>query len=186
MEIRPLRPQDLEALSEIDATVDSTEYLHLEQSGEGLSVAWKLEKRPLRQKQIQPNPIDEQNAFALKQIATGADEGFALLAEHEGAPVALLLARPDYPGNTLHLLDLRVDYDHRREGLATAMIYQAINHAREAQFRAVTADVRANNVPANQLLLKCAFDLSGIDTKRHSNHDVVKEAATLIWYAALD
>jgi hypothetical protein len=52
--------------------------------------------------------------------------------------------------------------------------------------RAVAADVRANNIPANQLFLKCAFDLSGIDTRRHSNHDVVKESATLIWYAALD
>ena len=40
--------------------------------------------------------------------------------------------------------------------------------------------------PASQFLIKSAFDLAGIDTRRHSNHDMVKEAATLIWYAALD
>ena len=186
MEIRPVTPQDLDALAEIDATVESSEYLHLDQSGEGLSIAWRIEKRPLREKLIQSNPLNEESVFVLKQIASGADEGFALLAEHEGAPVAALLARPNYSTGTLHLLDLRVDYDHRRQGLATAMMYQTIGYARDAGLRAVAADVRANNLPANQLLLKCAFDLSGIDTKRHSNHDVVKESATLLWYAALD
>jgi hypothetical protein len=66
------------------------------------------------------------------------------------------------------------------------MIYQAIQRAREMEFRAVMAQTRTNNFPANQFLLKSSFDLSGVDTKRHSNHDVVKEAATLIWYASLD
>jgi ribosomal protein S18 acetylase RimI-like enzyme len=186
VEIRPITPQDLGSLADIDATVESTEYLHLDQSGEGLNISWKIEKRPLRQKLIQSNPISQDNAFALKQITTGADEGFALMAEHDDTPVAALIARPDYSTGTLHLLDLRVDYDHRRQGLATVMLYQAINYARQAGMRAVAAEIRANNVGANQLLLKCAFELSGIDTKRHSNHDMVKESATLIWYAALD
>ena len=92
----------------------------------------------------------------------------------------------DHATGALHIIDMRVDYDHRRQGLATAMIYQVINRARELEMHAVSAEVSANNLPANQLLLKCAFDLAGIDTKRHSNHDVVKESATLIWYASLD
>jgi ribosomal protein S18 acetylase RimI-like enzyme len=186
MEIRPITPQDLNALPDVDGTIESAEYLHLEQSGEGLSITWKIEKRPLRQKLIQSNPLDEETSFAVKQIASGADDGLALVAEHEGAPVALLAAQPNHAAGVLHMIDLRVDYDHRREGLATAMIYQAINRARELEMRAVSAEVRANNLPGNELLLKCGFDLAGIDTRRHSNHDVVKESATLIWYAALD
>ena len=63
---------------------------------------------------------------------------------------------------------------------------QAITRARELELRAVSAQTPANNFPACQLLLRCAFELAGLDTKRHSNHDIVKEAATLIWYAALD
>jgi hypothetical protein len=67
-----------------------------------------------------------------------------------------------------------------------ALIYRAINRARDLELRAVFAEVPANNFPANQLLLKCSFELAGVDTRRHSNHDVVKESATLLWYAALD
>ena len=70
--------------------------------------------------------------------------------------------------------------------LATAMIYQAIGKARESELRAVLAHTRTNNFPASRFLIKSGFDLSGLDTRRHSNHDVVKEVATLIWYASLD
>ena len=38
MEIRPLLPADLSDLAEIDGTVESSEYLHLERTAEGLSV----------------------------------------------------------------------------------------------------------------------------------------------------
>src|SRR5947207_517488 len=159
MEIRPITPHDLNSVADIDGTIESAEYLHLDQSGEGLSIAWKLEKRPLRQKLIQSNPLTDEDSFAAKQIATSADEGFALVADHEGAPVALLVAQTDHTTGALHIIDMRVDYDHRRQGLATAMIYQVINRARELEMRAVSAEVSANNLPANQLLLKCAFDL---------------------------
>ena len=30
------------------------------------------------------------------------------------------------------------------------------------------------------------IDLAGVDTRRWSNHDLVKETVTLLWYAALD
>jgi hypothetical protein len=66
------------------------------------------------------------------------------------------------------------------------MLFQIIQHTRQADLRAVTAEVLSNNYPANQFLLKTGFDLSGIDVRRHSNHDIVKESATLFWYAALD
>jgi ribosomal protein S18 acetylase RimI-like enzyme len=186
MEIRPVTPVDLENLREIDGTVESLDYLHMEQTGEGLNIGWRVEQRPLRQKLIEANTLPDEVAFAVKQISTGADEGFAIMAEHEGLPVGLMIALPRYDTRTMELTDLRIDNEHRREGLATAMIYQAIQRAREMELRAVMAQTRTNNFPANQFLLKSAFDLSGVDTKRHSNHDVVKEAVTLIWYAALD
>src|SRR5256885_13510511 len=186
MQIRPVIPADLDGLREIDGTVESADYLHLEQSGEGMSIGWKLEKRPLREKLIESNPLSDETHFAAKQIATGADEGLALLAEHEELPVGLMIAQPRYDQRTLEVVDLRIDYEHRRQGLATAIIYQAINLARERELRAVMVQTRTNNFPASQFLVKSAFDLAGLDTRRHSNHDVVKEAATLIWYAALD
>jgi RimJ/RimL family protein N-acetyltransferase len=186
MEIRPVQSADVPGLSEIDGTVESSEYLHVERTAEGLSVTWKLTERPLREKRTQRNRLGGDTEFVLKQVAAGADDGLALLAEHEGQKVGLLLAQPQPQYGTLRVVDLRVDFDFRREGLGTALLYQAINHARDLELRAVTAETRTDNIPAARLLAKCGFDLAGVDTQRHSNHDLVKEVACLTWYAALD
>lgn len=190
MEIRPATAKDIDLIVDIDGTVESSRYLHLENSGEGLALTWRLEDRPARTKLIDANRLTDEGIFSLRQIVTAADEGTALLAEHDGAAVALLLAQPDPVAGTLQLLDLRVDYDYRRQGLGTALIFQLIQQARElkarSDLRAVSAATLSNNVPAAALLAKCGFDLSGVDTRRRSNHDLVKEAVTLFWYAALD
>jgi ribosomal protein S18 acetylase RimI-like enzyme len=187
MEIRTVQPFDLDGLAEIDGTVESSEYLHLERiASEGLSVTWKLEERPLREARRERNRLGDDAQFALKQVVSGADEGLALLAEHDGQKVALLLAQPQPHFGTLRVVDLRVDFDFRREGLGQALLFQAINHARDLELRAVTAETRTDNIPAARLLSKCGFEITGVDTHRHSNHDLVKEVASLLWYAALD
>lgn len=186
MQIRPATPSDIDRLLDIDGTIESVEYLHLDRSGEGFSVGWKLDPRPLRAKLIQPNPIDDDQRFTLKQIVTGGDEGLALAVEHEGAPVALALAQVKPEQGTLHLIDLRVDYDFRRQGMGTVLMCQVIQTAREQELRAVSAETRTNNHPANRLLQKLDFQIAGINTHRYSNHDMVKESATILWYAAMD
>jgi RimJ/RimL family protein N-acetyltransferase len=186
MQIRPVTPADIDGLYDIDGTIESSQYLHLDRAGEGLDVSWKLAERPLREKRTLPNRLDEDRRFLLKQIATGADDGIVLVAEHDDAPVALLLAQVEPAFGTIRVHDLRIDYDQRRQGLATAMMYQVIAAAREQELRAVTAECATDNVPAARFLLKCGFDLSGLDARRFSNHDLVKESVTLHWYAALD
>ena len=188
MEIRPAQAADLPDIAEIDGTVESGEYLHLERTPgeEGLSVTWKLTQRPLREARRERNRLADDAEFVLKQVATGADEGLALVAEHDGQKVGMLLAQPQPQYGTLRVIDLRVDFDFRREGLGSAMLFQAINHARALELRAVTAETRTDNVPAARLLTKCGFELAGVDTHRHTNHDLVKEVASLVWYAALD
>lgn len=186
MEIRPLTLADLDLLADIDATIESTRYLHVHQSGEGLSLGWSLEERTLREKFIQSNPVDDNAAFLFRQIASGADEGLALVAEHQGMLVASMLAhlRPDT--RTLRLVDLRVDSDYRRQGIGSALVFQSIREARERELRAVKAVSSTSNVPAAQFLLKAGFEPTGLDLKRTSNHDLVKEVVTLFWYASLD
>ena len=186
MRIRAMTAADLDRLDEIDGTVESSAYLHLERAGERLEVSWRLEERPLREKLIEPNRIDDDRRFAVKQIVTGVEEGIALLAEHNDAAVAMAVARPDPAAGTLRVVDIRVDYDFRRQGLATAMLYQLVADARERGMRAVAAESPTNNDPATHLLSKCGFDIAGIDTRKYSNHDLVKETVTLFWYAALD
>ena len=182
MNIRPAVPSDLEWIAEIDSVIESSDYLHLERTGEGLAAAWRLEPRPLREKQIAANPLSDDTAFTLKQIVTGTDEGVAIIAEHDEKAMALLLAqrRPEF--GTIELIDLRVDFDVRRQGIATVLLFQLIQAAKDQDCRAVTCKTLTNNTPAARLLLKTGWELSGLDTRRFTNHDWVEERATLIWY----
>jgi ribosomal protein S18 acetylase RimI-like enzyme len=186
MEIRAIRPADLDRLIDIDGTIESISYLHVEHAGEGLEMSWKLQERPLREKRIDRNQPTDEIAFLMKQLVTGAEEGIALLAEHDQINVATLIARTEPEYQTMQVIDLRIDYEHRRQGLGSAMMYQVIAESRSRELRAVSAQTRTNNFPAAQFLVRCGFDLTGLDVRRHSNHDLVKEAATLFWYASLD
>ncbi len=186
MQIRPVAAADLDSLVEIDATIQSSDYLHLERSGEGLNLTWRIEARPLRQKLVLPNRLNDEQRFAIRQIVSGADEGTALMAEHDGLAVALLVAQPRPTRGVMKLIDLRVDFEHRRAGLASAMVYQLIQQSRDLSLRAVAARSLTNNLPASQFFCKLGFELGGLDSQRQSNHDLVKESATLLWYAALD
>jgi ribosomal protein S18 acetylase RimI-like enzyme len=184
MELRPAKAADLPGLAEIDATIESHRYLHIDRAGEGLNLLWKIEDRPLRERLISTQPLDDETQFTYRQILTGIDEGVVQVAEHDDQIVAAQLAQSRH--DVLKLLDLRVDFDHRREGLATAMLYHTIAAAREQQLRAVSIESVASNDPLNQLLTKLGFHITGLDSHRRSNHDLVKEAVTLIWYHALD
>jgi RimJ/RimL family protein N-acetyltransferase len=186
MQLRSIKIDDLAQLDEIDGTVEATHYIHLERSGEGTHVAWRLEERQLREKLVESRALTDESRFLAKQIASGTDEGIAVVAEHEKTIVALMLAQAEAARGTMVLRELRVDYDFRRQGLGTAMVFQLIQAVRDLGLRAVMAETRTNNLPAAKLLAKCGFDLAGLDTHRDSNHDLVKEAATLFWYAALD
>jgi len=186
MQIRPGHLDDLDRLIDLDGTIESGEYLHVERGGEGLAASWRIEERPLRDKRIDANAVDDDRRFTLKQVLGGVEDGTVLVAEHDEQLVALAVARQDPQRQTLDLVDLRVDYDFRRQGLGSAMLFQLIAGARDAGLRAVSATTLTNNVPAARFLAKSGFDLGGVDTHFATNHDLVKEAVTLFWYAALD
>ncbi len=182
MQIRAMTPRDLDLLRDIDATIDSMRYLHIDRAGEGMNLSFKMQPRDLRQRLIAANPIDDDRWLTIKQIATGMDDGQALVVEHDGLIVASAVARPDPVAGIMRLIDLRIDFDHRREGLASALLFQLIQTTRESGLRAIAASTQANNLPANQLLAKLGFELTGLDTHYLSNHDLVKETVTLFWY----
>jgi len=185
-----MRPADLEQIAEIDGTIESLRYLHLGREGQALASAWKLELRDLREKLVEPNRLADEARFAYRQVIAGMEEGAALAVEVEDRPVAAMVAvvRPQL--GTLELVDLRVDYDYRRQGFGMALLYQLVAAAREREegegVRAIYAEVAANNNPAQQLLERTGFQLSGFDERRRTNHDLVKETATLLWYLELE
>jgi hypothetical protein len=95
MQIRTATAEDFDRLPDVDGTIESTRYLHVERSGEGLSATWAIDERPLRKKLIDNNAPDDERRFALRQVLTGIEEGVALAAEHEGELVALAVAQLD-------------------------------------------------------------------------------------------
>ena len=116
----------------------------------------------------------------------GIEDGVSLAFENDGELTALAVARLDAAAKTLRLLDVRVDYDFRRQGIGSALAYALIAAARDSGLRAVAAETPANNFPAAQYLLKVGFELTGFDTHLRSNHDLVKESVALFWYIPLD
>ncbi len=159
--------------------------LPIERTGEGLEAAWKTQVRPLREKRAHRHQLDDDRAFSIRQIVSGI-EGLALVAEHDGHPVAAAVAAPVPERGILRLIDLRVDFDFRRQGLASALMFQLITEARQRELRAVMVESTADDYPAMQLLAKLGFEPAGLDTRRQSNHDLVKESVTLFFYLALD
>lgn len=183
MQIRPIQPADLDLLDEIDATIQSDDYLHVDRSTGMMSAHFKIECRPLLERKSESNPISDDLRFQFKQIATGIDDGFCVVAELNDMPIAAALAV--LSADVVDLVDLRVDFDQRREGFGSAMMFQVINFAREQESRAIRVFARTGNGPLNRMLAKLGFEIAGIDTQRHSNHDLVKEQTTLIWYLQL-
>ncbi len=186
MRIRAMKAHDLDGLIDIDGTIEANGYLHVVAEGTGLATAWRIDERPLREKRIDANAIDEDRRFSIRQIVAGGEEGLALLAEHEDRPVGLLACGISPDRGVLRVIDLRVDFDVRRQGVGSAMIYKAMATARDLKLRALAAESLTNNPAACQLFARTGFALCGLDTHRRSNHDLVKEAVTLFWYAAFD
>jgi ribosomal protein S18 acetylase RimI-like enzyme len=194
MQLRPLTPDDLIGLADIDAVIDSAEYLHVERTpalgtaaapGETFAASFRVERRPVREKAVRGNAVDDDLLARVKLVVSGVEDGLAVAAEHDGQLVAMIVAQHLHDRNVVEVTDVRVDFDRRREGLGTAMLYQAINYARDREARALRAEIPSDNLPACALFAKTGFELTGLDTHRHSNHDLVKEKATLLWYLAV-
>lgn len=184
MEIRTLAVPDLDQIRDIDSTVEASRYLHVEQGGSGAGRSWRVEERPMREKRVDPNRISEDALFAARQVASGAEDGVGIVTEYDGQLIGMLLALPDPARDVLRLVDVRVDFDFRRQGVGTALAYRALQVAREAGVRAVAAETTSDNFAAAGFLGKLGFELHGVDTLRNTNHDLVRERATLLWYHA--
>jgi GNAT superfamily N-acetyltransferase len=186
MEIRTMTAGDMNLLGEIDATVESSQYLHIDRAGEGIEIGFKMQARELREKRIHRLALDVDQIFTIRQIVEGTEEGIALVAEHDGQLVGAATAKVDETAGILGMIDLRVDFDFRRQGLASAMMFQIIQNAGERKLRAVIAQTTADFFPGISLLSKLGFELTGLDTNHKSNHDLVKETVTLFWYLVMD
>ncbi len=186
MHLRPALTSDSDRIIDIDGVIQSDAYLHVDATAEGVTGHWRLEERPRRQHAVARNALSDEILFSFKQIASGILDGIALVAEHDGINVACAVAVLREDRKTMELLDLRVDSDYRLQGLGSALMFQMIQNSRGRELRAVTAIGNTGNLPGCRFLQRTGFELCGLDTRFVSNHDLVKDAVTLFWYAPLD
>ena len=121
------------------------------------------------------------------RLPAGRDDGLALVVEHGGVPVATLVAAVDAERGLLRIVGfaggLRRAPAGAGDGRCCARRWRRPRRGTCGRWR---CGRRRGNHPAGQLAAKAGFELAGLDTRFHTNHDLVKEAVTLFWYAALD
>ena len=102
-----------------------------------------------------PEPEHERKEWEniAADVEIAIDEHVALLAEEDGRAVGLLLGRAK-SGRIGYVSDLYVRPDHRRRGIARALLYEGV---RRLGREVVTLDVDASNAAARAFYVRLGF-----------------------------
>lgn len=80
-----------------------------------------------------------------------------------------------------HLMNLAVDPDHRRRGIAQRLCASLFDVAADRGLDALTLEVRASNHPAIELYRTFGFAPVGVRTAYYRNADGSKENGLIMW-----
>lgn len=81
--------------------------------------------------------------------------------------------------NRLIVTELWVHTDHRRKGIATALMNKAFERAREEKRRMVVLETQSNNEGAINFYLGYGFMLTGFDAYAYQNNDIKRHEVRL-------
>jgi ribosomal protein S18 acetylase RimI-like enzyme len=97
-----------------------------------------------------------------RQRAKGGAGSVSFIACEDGAGIgmAAIFAVADAPGR-MHLVGMWVDPQHRRRGVARALVEQAVRWARQRQASEVILWVADHNIPARRLYERVGFRPTG-------------------------
>jgi len=98
-----------------------------------------------------------------------------IVCTHGGSVVGYVGARVVY--DEVHITNVAVDPDHRRQGLGTAMMKEMIRAALLADYAFITLEVRESNSAAIKLYDKLGFVFIG---KRPGYYELPREDALLM------
>jgi ribosomal protein S18 acetylase RimI-like enzyme len=185
MELRAANISDINAIEEIDGTIETSQQLCIDDAGEWPRFSWNMEMRALPRRLILPNRLDDESRFMFRQIVSGADEGVALVADYGGNLMAMASGRFDPAQKLLRLIDVRVDYEYRRQGLASALLFQIAGLARQRELRGVHLACKTDNEAAIALMRKLGFDLRGVERRGSPDGRDGDRTAWLSWVLSL-
>jgi ribosomal protein S18 acetylase RimI-like enzyme len=162
--IRQAFPQDHDFLSTIPPSVEISKTWQMEQFFD--DGAWSIRFRevslprpvhlayPASEKIIRDRLIA--NDLTLVAEDNSVSVGFLSLANANGSPMA-------------RVTDLVVDPQHRRKGIATALLIGAVDWLVERRFSGITLEMMLKNHPAINFCRKLGFHLTGFNDVYYSN-----------------
>jgi len=80
----------------------------------------------------------------------------------------LICCRED---NVLHLANLAVDPECRRQGVATALLNQVFQMTRNARFSEVYLEVRRSNIEAIRIYERYGFQITGVEEQYYQGSE---------------
>jgi GNAT superfamily N-acetyltransferase len=167
MTIRPATSQDLDACRRLDGTCQSDSVWNMQQLSERESVTVLFSSVRL------PRPVEVPYPARADDLAERLERGEPLfVAEDEGDVLGWLAASLDRGSGLARLGHLVVTPERRRQGVATALLREAVKSAREAGMRALLVPCQAKNGPAIAFCRRLGLELCGYNEQQYGDHDV--------------
>ncbi len=148
----------------------------------------KLHIRPMQLSDIDAVMLIEPQAFGThhwtrENFLRELDNG---IATYLVVDVIASEAKPNVVGyigiwvviDEMHIVTLAVDPNHRRQGIAEALLLAVLDLAWKNDIRGATLEVRLSNLAAQELYRKYSFQRQGL---RPNYYEDNKESALLLW-----
>jgi GNAT superfamily N-acetyltransferase len=95
-----------------------------------------------------------------------------LIAEIKTDPVGFIAIEEQKAPGSILISDLIVKPNHRRQGIASALIIAAQDWALQKGYRRAIIELQSKNVPAIQLCKRLGYDFCGYHDHYYANHDI--------------
>lgn len=167
IEVRPALTTDLSALSEIDhsCTTDYVWQMDRVVDLRQLSVSFREIRLPRSIRIEYPHGSDQivdnwkNSAGILIAVLSGETVGYVSISDH-------LAARSAW------ITDLAVSEKHRRQGIASALLFSAQDWASQRKLRRVVLEMQSKNHAAVRLAFKVGFEFCGYSDQYFANQDI--------------
>lgn len=156
IEIRPVKPEDIESLSFFEHGYYSD---YVWQMSEDLSAEitnTNFRRIRLPRRVFVPYPRDRDGIFQKLDQA----EGF-LVAVLENRPVGYIKIMVENDSRIARVSDLVVSASMRRQGIASGLVYAALDFISNRRFYALILEMQSKNDPAIAMAAKLGFKFCG-------------------------
>jgi streptothricin acetyltransferase len=182
MIIRPLRPEDLPALSRLNPNYVATSELVVEREQDGLNVTFRITERPRKRAYVKREGYSfDLNYQGDLQRRMNMGRGLYLAATDEQAGVVGFLDLDIDSWRPATVIQwLIVDQPWRGKGIGRALIEQALTWTAAMGLDAIMLETQSTNIDACRFYLRMGFSISGLQHPFYFDKRVAEEKA-IFW-----